>query len=106
MAHLAAASGGGATDSQLAGVADLGAGGGLVALVLLLLWEPAITVAELKSQQNIIAVLMDDSRSMSIADAGTDGTTARETAAMQALGKVLPGLRRSSRRGFTGWTAG
>jgi hypothetical protein len=42
----------------------------MVALLLLLLWEPAITVAELKSQQNIIAVLVDDSRSMAIADAG------------------------------------
>src|SRR5271155_5036017 len=35
----------------------------LVSLLLVLLWEPAITVAELKSQQNIIAVLVDDSRS-------------------------------------------
>jgi uncharacterized membrane protein len=64
----------------------------MVALVLLLLWEPAVTVAELKSQQNIVAVLLDDSRSMSIADAGTDGATPRETAAAQALSKVLPGL--------------
>ena len=40
----------------------------LVALVLLLLWQPAIVVAELKSQQNIIAVLVDDSRRMSIAE--------------------------------------
>ena len=31
----------------------------MVALVLLLLWEPAMTVAELSSQQNIIAVLVD-----------------------------------------------
>ena len=62
-------------------------------LLLTLLWEPAITVAELKSQQNIIAVLMDDSRSMGIADAGTDGKTARETAAVKALEDgVLPGL--------------
>src|SRR5216110_1989733 len=39
-----------------------------VALVLFLLWQPAILVAELSSQQNIIAVVVDDSRSMSIAD--------------------------------------
>ena len=38
----------------------------LAALILVLLWQPAITVAELKPQQNIIAVLVDDSRSMSI----------------------------------------
>src|SRR5579864_745260 len=36
----------------------------LAALILVLLWQPAITVAELKPQQNIIAVLVDDSRSM------------------------------------------
>jgi hypothetical protein len=34
----------------------------LAALVLVLLWQPAITVAELKPQQNIIAVLVDDSQ--------------------------------------------
>jgi len=66
----------------------------VVALVLLLLWEPAVTVAELKSQQNLIAVLVDDSRSMGITDAGPDGNTARETAAAQALGEVLPGLNK------------
>ena len=39
-----------------------------VALILLLLWQPAINVAALSSRQNIIAVLVDDSRSMGIAD--------------------------------------
>jgi len=38
-------------------------------------------VAELKSQQNIIAVLVDDSRSMAIADSGSDGKQSREAAA-------------------------
>ncbi len=65
----------------------------MVALLLLLLWEPAITVAELKSQQNIIAVLVDDSRSMAIADAGADGKTSREAAAVKTLEDgVLTGL--------------
>ena len=65
----------------------------MVVLLLLLLWEPAITVAELKSQQNIIAVLVDDSRSMAIADAGADGKTAREAAAVKTLEDgVLTGL--------------
>src|ERR1700680_3597609 len=36
----------------------------LAALLFVLLWHPAITLAELKPQQNIIAVLVDDSRSM------------------------------------------
>ena len=43
---------------------------GMAALLLILLWKPAIMVAELKPQQNIIAVVVDDSRSMSIADQG------------------------------------
>jgi len=63
-----------------------------VALVLLLLWQPAITVAALSSQQNIIAVVVDDSRSMAIADSG--GKT-RETAALAALEDgVLSGLQK------------
>src|SRR5215467_8643800 len=36
----------------------------MAAIVLVLLWQPAITVSELKKQQNIIALLIDDSRSM------------------------------------------
>jgi uncharacterized membrane protein len=62
----------------------------LVALVLFLLWQPAIVIGELSSQQNIIAVVVDDSRSMSIADSG--GKT-REAAAIAALeGGLLAGL--------------
>jgi len=53
----------------------------LATVVLVLLWQPAITVAELKPQQNIIAVLVDDSRSMAIADQGTP----REAQAAKAL---------------------
>ncbi len=67
----------------------------LVALVLVLLWQPAITVAELKSQQNMIAVLVDDSRSMAIADSGADGKTTREAAAVRSLDDgILTGLQR------------
>ncbi len=42
----------------------------LVALVLLMLWEPALSIAALKPQQNIVAVVVDDSRSMALADTG------------------------------------
>jgi uncharacterized membrane protein len=67
----------------------------LIALVLVLLWQPAEVVAELKSQQNIIAVLVDDSRSMAIADSGADGKTMREAAAVKALQDgVLSGLNK------------
>lgn len=64
----------------------------LIALILLLLWQPAMLVTELSSQQNIIAVVVDDSRSMSIAD--VNGRT-REAAALAALqGGILAGLRK------------
>ena len=64
----------------------------LAALLLVLLWQPAITVAELKPQQNIIAVLVDDSRSMGITE---DGST-RQSQAVQALQNgVLDSLNRS-----------
>jgi len=67
----------------------------LVALLLTLLWEPAITVAELKSQQNIIAVLLDDSRSMALADSGSDAKTSREATALKTLEDgVLDGLKK------------
>jgi uncharacterized membrane protein len=64
----------------------------LAALLLVLLWQPAITVAELKPQQNIIAVLVDDSRSMAISE---DGVT-REAQAVKALQSgVLDSLNRA-----------
>jgi len=65
----------------------------LAALLLVLLWQPALTVAELKPQQNIIAVLVDDSRSMAISE---DGFT-RETQAVKAL---QTGVLESLNRGF------
>jgi uncharacterized membrane protein len=64
----------------------------LAALLLVLLWHPAITLAELKPQQNIIAVLVDDSRSMAIFE---DGST-RQAQAVKALQNgVLDSLNRS-----------
>jgi uncharacterized membrane protein len=65
----------------------------LIATVLVLLWQPAITVAELAPQQNVIAVVLDDSRSMAIADG--EGKLTREAAAKKALGDgVLAGLQK------------
>jgi len=64
----------------------------LAAMVLVLLWQPAITIAELKRQQNIIAVLVDDSRSMAISE---DGLT-RQAQAVKALQSgVLDNLNHS-----------
>ncbi len=63
-----------------------------IALVLLLLWQPAMIVAALSSQQNIIAVVLDDSRSMAITDQG--GKT-REAAALETLqGGVLADIQK------------
>ncbi|HEX4274162.1 MAG TPA: glutamine amidotransferase [Bryobacteraceae bacterium] len=42
----------------------------LIALVLFMLWHPAISVARLRPQENVVAVLVDHSRSMGIADDG------------------------------------
>lgn len=42
----------------------------LLALILVLLWQPALSVATLKPQQNIVAVVVDDSRSMGTVEDG------------------------------------
>jgi uncharacterized membrane protein len=63
----------------------------LAAILLMLLWQPAITIAELKPQQNIIAVLVDDSRSMAITE---DGVTRQQQAVRALQNGVLPSLNR------------
>ena len=65
----------------------------LAAVLLVLLWQPAITVAELKPQQNIIAVLVDDSRSMAISE---DGSTRQA----QAVNALQNGVLANLNRGF------
>ncbi|HUS05558.1 MAG TPA: glutamine amidotransferase [Bryobacteraceae bacterium] len=42
----------------------------LLALLILMLWQPALSIATLRPQQNIVAVIVDDSGSMAIADNG------------------------------------
>ncbi len=61
----------------------------LVALVLVLLWQPALRVSTLKPQQNVVAVVVDDSSSMAIAE---DGPTRREQAARLLSGGLLANL--------------
>ena len=41
---------------------------GTVALVLFLLWQPAISIESLRAEQNLVAVLLDTSRSMGLAE--------------------------------------
>ncbi len=61
----------------------------LAAFVLLLLWQPAIAVSELRPRQNIVAILVDDSRSMSLKESGAR----REDQAIEALrSQLLPAI--------------
>src|SRR5438094_3889329 len=63
----------------------------LAALMLFLLWHPAISIATLRPQQNIVSVLIDDSRSMSIKE---DGKTRLEQATSGLNSGVLEALRK------------
>jgi uncharacterized membrane protein len=63
----------------------------LAALMLFLLWHPAISIATLRPQQNIVSVLIDDSRSMSIKE---DGKTRLEQAVAGLNHGVLDALRK------------
>lgn len=63
----------------------------LAALILFLLWHPAISIATLRPQQNIVSILIDDSRSMSIKE---DGKTRLEQATAALNGGVLDDLRK------------
>ena len=65
-----------------------------------LLWRPAMVVSELSSQQNIIAVVVDDSRSMSIAD--SQRQNARSTRpSPHSKAECSPGLQSAFRRAST-----
>lgn len=55
---------------------------GMAALLFLMLWRPALSVATLKPQQNIVAVLVDDSSSMATKD---EGDASRQIAAQKVL---------------------
>ena len=64
----------------------------VAALIMVLLWQPAIAISELVPQANVIAVLVDDSRSMGIAEQGVS----RLQLASQALqGAWLASLSRT-----------
>ncbi len=61
-----------------------------VALVLALLWQPALAVQSLKNRENAVAVLVDTSRSMSLGEGGVS-RLAQATGAL--ADRVLPALR-------------
>src|SRR5260370_25875755 len=62
----------------------------LAALLLFLLWHPAIRIATLRPQQKIVSVLIDDSRTISLKE---DGKTRLEQATSGLSGGVLGELR-------------
>src|SRR6202049_3291883 len=70
----------------------------LAAVLLLMLWHPALSVATLRPQQNIVAVVVDDSASMAIQDA--DGGVSRKARAVSVLDS---GLVRSLQQRFQVW---
>src|ERR1700676_5703108 len=59
----------------------------LAAVLLLMLWHPALSVATLRPQQNIVAVVVDDSTSMAQADEA--GGATRRAAALNVLNSGL-----------------
>lgn len=62
----------------------------MIAVLLLMLWEPALSISALKPQQNIVAVVIDDSQSMGLTE--SDGT--RRDEAVRALqGGLLQSFR-------------
>jgi uncharacterized membrane protein len=65
----------------------------LVCLLLFLLWQPALSIATLRPQQNIVAVVIDDSKSMSTQE---DGHSRKD----QVLGTLNGGLLNSLKAKF------
>jgi uncharacterized membrane protein len=62
----------------------------LVCLLLFLLWQPALSIATLRPQQNIVAVVIDDSKSMSTTE---DGHTRKDQLLATLNGGLLNSLK-------------
>ena len=62
----------------------------LVCLLLFLLWQPALSIATLRPQQNIVAVVIDDSKSMSTNE---DGHTRKDQVLSTLNGGLLNSLK-------------
>ncbi|MGH9393881.1 MAG: glutamine amidotransferase, partial [Terriglobales bacterium] len=72
----------------------------VIALLLLLLWQPALSLAQLKPQQNIVAVLVDDSRSMNLPNGLPSGVAGAPTRAQAAAASLNAGLLDALARRF------
>ena len=64
----------------------------LAAVLLLMLWHPALSIATLRPQQNIVAVVVDDSASMARADEA-GGATRRQAVANVLNSGLLNSLK-------------
>src|SRR5215469_16465500 len=64
----------------------------LASVLLLMVWHPALSVATLRPQQNIVAVVVDDSSSMATQDA--DGSSRREAAARVLNSGLIESLQK------------
>ena len=62
----------------------------LVCLLLFLLWQPALSIATLRPQQNIVAVVIDDSKSMAT---GEDGHSRKDQVLATLNGGLLNSLK-------------
>jgi uncharacterized membrane protein len=62
----------------------------LVCLLLFLLWQPAMSVATLRPQQNIVAVVIDDSKSMA---AQEDGQSRKDAVLKTLNGGLIKSLQ-------------
>ena len=62
----------------------------LVCLLLFLLWQPALSIATLRPQQNIVAVVIDDSKSMSTQE---DGRSRKDQVLATLNGGLLNSLK-------------
>src|SRR3984885_13471245 len=62
----------------------------LICLLLFLLWQPALSIATLRPQQNIVAVVIDDSKSMSTPE---DGHTRKDQLLATLNGGLLNSLK-------------
>src|SRR5262249_11649461 len=54
--------------------------------ILFLIWHPALSIATLKPQQNIVAIVVDDSASMAVND---EGAQSRKDKALSVLNSSL-----------------
>jgi uncharacterized membrane protein len=62
----------------------------LVCLLLFLLWQPALSIATLRPQQNIVAVVIDDSKSMGVQE---DGTSRKDQVVRTLNGGLISSLQ-------------